>query len=73
MSPSLTKWKDTAGKPIDCAQKMAVLEENMQELTDIYRDFLDDALLMGCGQEAVRDTVLTALAAVQPTVKERAS
>lgn len=50
-------WSTSAGKPIACLEKLKVLNENYAELRQIAQDALEDALLMGCDQEQVRQAL----------------
>lgn len=65
------QWRDAAGQPLTCAEKRKVLDENLQELAAQYRDALDDALLLGCGEVAFRQALQQMIASVKPTVRER--
>jgi glutathionylspermidine synthase len=47
-------WYDTAGKPIACKEKIAMLTGNMEEIHDICTEALEDAVLMGCDEAQIR-------------------
>lgn len=64
-------WRDAAGKPLTCEGKRKVLDANLAELAQQYRDAMDDALLLGCSESSFRDAVQRAFTQVRPTVKER--
>ena len=64
-------WSDRHGQAITCAEKRKMLDETLQELCQHYRDALDDALLMGCGEAVFRQQAQDAIAQTKPTVKER--
>ena len=45
---------------MSCMEKLKVLEENLVEIQELCQDALEDAVLMGCDENQVRD-VLRAL------------
>lgn len=64
-------WRDTAGAPITCREKIRLLDESIQEWRQTSQDALDDALLMGCSESQFRAALEGALARLQPSVRER--
>ena len=71
MRPSRsTRWQDSSGQVIACTEKIKVLNENYSELQQLLQDALDDALLLGCSEQMVRDAFQQALDHLQPTVSE---
>ena len=54
-------WREPDGTPVSCMEKLKVLEENLEEIQELCQDALEDAVLMGCDENQVRD-VLRALA-----------
>jgi hypothetical protein len=50
-------WRQSDGAPISCLEKIKVLNENYAELRQIAQDALEDALLMGCSEEQVREAL----------------
>ncbi len=54
----------TDGDPVSCAEKLKVLEQNLDEFRTLSLDFLEDAALMGCDVERVRKVLADALAAI---------
>lgn len=56
------KWRDPQGQIIACVEKIKVMRENLEELQQMAQDCLEDALLMGCDEQQVRE-VLTQLIA----------
>ncbi len=54
-------WREHDGTPVSCMEKLKVLEENLEEIQELCQDALEDAVLMGCDENQVRD-VLRALA-----------
>ena len=66
MKPLPTKaadfvWREPAGTPVSCLEKLKMLEENLFEIQGMCQDALEDAVLMGCDEIQVRE-VLRALA-----------
>jgi len=47
-------WRDAAGEPISCVEKLRVLRENDAELRQTLRDAFDDAVLMGVPSDQMR-------------------
>lgn len=50
-------WRQPDGAPVSCAEKIALLNDNLSLLRQECQDVLEDALLMGCDEQQVR-TVL---------------
>lgn len=50
-------WRQPDGAPVSCIEKIKVLNENYAELRQIAQDALEDALLMGCSEEQVREAL----------------
>jgi len=50
-------WRDEAGAPISCIEKLRVLTETLGELQQAAQDALEDAILMGCSESQVRDVL----------------
>jgi hypothetical protein len=65
------RWRNSNGEPLICAEKIAVLEENMAELQAICHDMLDDAMLMGCSEHSAKKAMREIIEALTPGVKER--
>ena len=47
-------WRDDAGAPVSCTEKVKVMNENWQELSQIAQDAFEDGILMGCSEEQMR-------------------
>lgn len=47
-------WRSDCGLAISCIEKIKVLNENIDELTQIAQDALEDGLLMGCSEAQLR-------------------
>lgn len=53
-------WRQPDGEPLSCVEKIKVLNENLEEIGELAQDALEDAILMGCDEEQIRQ-VLRAL------------
>ena len=50
-------WRAPNGEPVTCIEKIKVLKENLQEISELAQEALEDALLMGCDEAQVRDVM----------------
>ena len=50
-------WRTPEGEPVSCVEKIKVLNENLEELRGLAQDALEDAVLMGCDEEQVREVL----------------
>lgn len=50
-------WRKPSGAPVSCNEKIKVLNENYDELQAIAQEALDDALLMGCSEQQIREVL----------------
>ena len=50
-------WLQSNGEPVSCYDKIAVLNENLNDLRQESQDVLEDALLMGCDESQVREVL----------------
>ena len=48
-------WRKPSGAPVSCTEKIKVLNENFDELRTLAQEALDDALLLGCSEQQMRD------------------
>ena len=48
-------WRRKDGTPIACLEKIKVLNENLAELRQIAQDAFEDALLLECPEEVIRN------------------
>ena len=53
----LPVWRQPDGEPVSCAEKIKVLNENLEEIEELAQDALEDAILMGCDEEQVRQVL----------------
>lgn len=48
-------WRRVDGTPIACVEKIKVLNENMAELRQMAQDAFEDALLLECPEDVIRN------------------
>lgn len=64
-SRPLPDWRTPDGEPVSCLEKLKVLAQNLQEFEEMAQDILEDAALMGCDVEQVREALTARLAEVR--------
>lgn len=47
-------WKYSNGNTISCTQELEMLNENYAELKQTLQDALDDAVLIGCSENEIK-------------------
>ena len=52
-------------QPVSCIEKIKVLNENLAELQQMAQDALEDALLMGCDEQQVREVLQRLMASLE--------
>lgn len=57
MSKTKITWTNSQGQPIACIEKLKVLNSNIAELEQVLQDALDDAVLLGCTQQQVKQAL----------------
>ena len=50
-------WRQPDGNPVSCVEKIKVLNENLTEIEQMAQDALEDAILMGCDEQQVREVL----------------
>ncbi|RAU20530.1 hypothetical protein CU669_17970 [Paramagnetospirillum kuznetsovii] len=50
-------WRALDGSPVSCVEKLKVLEQNLAEFRALALDLLEDAVLMGCDPDLVRQVL----------------
>jgi len=65
-------WPGADGTPIACREKLKVLAENHAEATQMLADMLEDAVIMGVDEAAMR-RVMADLVAALPSPRRRAA
>ena len=56
-NPSPIVWTQPDGSPVSCVEKIALLNDNLGLLKQECQDVLEDAVLMGCDEQQVRDVL----------------
>ncbi len=51
-------WRGPKGDVIACVEKNKVMGENFEEIRQVCQDALDDAVLMGCDEQQVRQAMI---------------
>ncbi len=69
--PANIVWRSPSGAPVSCVEKIKVLNENYAELRQLVTDALDDALLMGCSEQQVREIFRALIDEVAPTCAQQ--
>ncbi|EFH11224.1 hypothetical protein [Teichococcus cervicalis] len=59
------QWPGADGQPVSCREKLKVLAENHREAATMLQDLLEDAVLMGVDEAAMR-RILAAMVAELP-------
>jgi len=55
MQKEFPVWHDSEGNVLACVEKIKVMRENLEELQQMAQDAFEDALLMGCDEQQIRD------------------
>ena len=63
--PTMPKWFSDDGSPVSCTEKIKVMNQNMPELYQAAQDAFEDALLMGCSEQQLRDYLQQLVAGVE--------
>ncbi|KAA2211725.1 hypothetical protein [Teichococcus oryzae] len=65
-------WPGADGRPVACREKLKVLAENHAEAAQTLTDLLEDAVLMGVDEAAMR-RILAEMVAELPSPRRAAS
>jgi hypothetical protein len=57
-------WRTPEGDPVSCVEKIKVLNENLAELRELAQEALEDAVLMGCDEQQVREVLAGIVAGI---------
>lgn len=57
-------WRQPDGFAISCEEKLKVLNENFEELRQMCQDAFEDAIIMGCDEDQVREVFVSILASI---------
>lgn len=69
IDPNRITWTQPDGTPVSCAEKIALLNDNLSLLRQECQDVMEDALLMGCDETQVRDVLHDVVDAVVNPLK----
>ncbi len=72
-NPPAIIWRQPDGQPVSCYDKIAVLNQNLNELRQESQDVLEDALLMGCDEAQVRDVLQGIFSKLENPFKKQSS
>ena len=70
MTASPIAWPGADGEPVSCREKVKVLNENHAEAEQVLRDALEDAVIMGVDEAAMR-RILADMVAGLPSPRRR--
>ena len=62
--PGIT-WHQPDGRLVSCEEKLAMLNENLDEIREYCQEAFEDALLMGCDERQVLEVFESILKAIQ--------
>lgn len=65
VAAAASPWRQADGTPVDCREKLRVLEENHAELVQVMRDAFEDAVLMGVDEAAMREHLAATVRALR--------
>ena len=57
-------WRTPEGEPVSCVEKIKVLNENLAELKELAQEAFEDAVLMGCDEQQVREVLACIVAGI---------
>ena len=58
-------WLGPDGEAVSCVDKLAILNENLEELYDMAQEALEDAVVMGCDEAQVRQVLADLVASLE--------
>ena len=64
-------WLKPDGVPVSCREKIKVLNENLQEISDLAQDALEDGILMGCDEAQLRGYLHALIEALENPYKKK--
>ena len=65
VAAATSPWRQVDGTPVDCREKLRVLEENHAELVQVMQDAFEDAVLMGVDEAAMREHLAATVRALR--------
>lgn len=60
--PPPGQWPGLDGNAVGCREKLKMLTENYQELSQVLQDAFEDAVLMGVNEDAMRQILADVVA-----------
>ena len=69
--PETFVWRQPDGEPVSCVEKLKVLNENLEEIRQVCQDAFEDAVLMGCDEQQVREVLATIVGSVTNPYRRR--
>lgn len=57
-----TVWRTREGGVVSCVDKLKILNDNFAEIEQTCQDAFEDALLMGCEEEQIREALVQVIA-----------
>jgi hypothetical protein len=57
-------WRRPDGSVVACTEKLKVLQENLDEIRQSAQDALEDAVLMGCDEEQVKEAFVAIIRSI---------
>ena len=67
-----TLWRSPSGEIVSCVEKLKVLRENLEEIQQLCRDALEDAVLMGCDESQFRQVLDRLLQQIENPYRSKA-
>lgn len=66
----LPTWLSPDGAPVACVEKIKVLNENILEIREMCQEALEDAVLMGCDEQQIREVLLRLVRSLEEPFKD---
>ena len=63
-------WRAPDGAPLSCYEKLKILNENIEEIRSMCEEALEDAVLMGCDEDQVRQVLHQLVDSLDATFKD---
>lgn len=62
-------WRTPQGEPLECYDKIKLLNENLEEIETLMRDALEEAILMGGSEQQLRELLIKMIMDIKPSLK----
>jgi len=63
--PKSICWQKADGSPVSCEEKLKVLNENLDEIRQYSQDAFEDALLMDCNEDQIREVFSSVISSMK--------